>query len=394
MHNEAPSPKSVRKNTLIVLVGGVLFLLLIGWVAGNSKRIQIWYHTRQMNSGWKETHSKSEDVGGGLTSYVLGEGWKRYETSRDMLVELGTYRHVQYQFQALESGSRECRHLQSRLILQSTGTLEEAPSLYWESSEPSEGFATMKIWGTPVEVQKLLADLKEHDVADYKDRFRKPAVLAQAREFVEKWPTLGMWLPDSREIDFFRDNYDFTRDILKKEIRNTDPAIRRNALYVVGELEGAARELGPDLVELLAATPAAEPNLSAVRALTAIRFRSPDCQAQLARHWDAVADQPEIALVIAAAQYALSESHDEQQRAEAYIIQWLQPVPEGLDESKREAYFTTQLEAVMCVKVVRGFKSVEAPLERLLAQPAKMWMNTQIPDAMERVRRPVEEAAP
>jgi hypothetical protein len=390
---EIPEENAHRRRTVIVGFGVCLVLILAGWGAANSKRFFIWIQTRRMNSGWKEHYSQPEIKTGNLIGYEAGEAWERYERAREALCELGAYRRTQYQFQVLMSNSRERSHLTRRLILsEAPGSPAVAPSLYWELSDAPSGVGTMTIWGRPEEVEALLVDLKTHDVADYGERFRRPEVLAEAQDCVNKWPALGMWLPKNQEVDFFRKHYDVTREILSREIHNNDKEISRTALYVVRELMETARDLGPDLVEILASDPTGEPNLSVVRALTGVRYRSPQCQSELNRQWNAVVEKPDLALTLAAAQYAISESAEERQRAENYITQWLQPMPDELSASERTAYLDTQLDAVMCVKLVPGFKAVEAPLERLLKNPIKLWMTTQIPDALSRIRRPVVEA--
>lgn len=352
----------MRRGRLILGIGVCLVLVLAAGLAANWKRLCIWYHTRQMISGWQETYSQPEERGGGVVSYHLGDAWQRYEAARDALVELGAYRRAEYQFRFLKQNTPDGRHLLPRLMLEGIGTREIPASPDWVLSDSPDGLGTMTIWGPPDEVQSLLADLETHDVADYTDRFRRPAVLAQSRDYVQKWPTLGMWLPDGQEVKFFRDNYDLTRDLLRAEIHNADRKFRSNALYVVAELQGTARDLGPDLVEMLALNPPGEPDSSVIRALTTIRYRSPECQKELSRHWDAVGANIRTALTIAAGQYALSESADERERAVAFLLQRLEPVPEGLDETAREAYLDLQLDTIITINVVRGFREAEAPL--------------------------------
>lgn len=391
MTNPIPERKPIRRGRLIVGIGVGLALVLAVVVAANSKRLRVWYHTRQMHAGWKETFLQPGERVDGMVSYSLGYAWKRYEASRDALVELGAYRRAEYQFRVLKQGSPDGRHFLRRLMSQGTGSLEVLPSPDWSLSDPPNRLGMMTIWGPPNDVDSLLADLETHDVADYTDRFRRPAVLAQSRDYVQKWPTLGMWLPDDQEVRFFRDNYDLTREILKTEIHNADDKIRGKALYVVAELQGTARDLGPDLVEMLAHAPPGEPAHSVIRALTTIRYRSPECQKELSRHWDAAHSNVETALTIAAAQYALSASEEERERAVALILKRLEPVPEELGEAERKAYLDAQLDAIITINMVRGLKEAEAPLERLLKDSAALWTWTQIPYALKRIREPVDD---
>lgn len=392
MAGDIPESKPIRRAPLILGIGGGLVLILAWWVGANSKRLLVWYHKRQMISGWRETHSQPEVRMGNLIGVTLGEAWKRYEDSRDALVELGAYRLAHYQFQVLKEGTPDRKHLVRRLMSEGDGTREMPPAVNWEMSDSPSGLSTMRMWGPPEDVEALLVDLRTHDVADYTDRFRKPSVLADVQGSVQKWPTLGMWLPDEREVRLFREHYDLTRDVLKKEIRNPDEKFRGKVLYVVQELEGTARDLGPDLVEMLTIAPPGRPGRSVVRALTTIRYRSPECQRELSRHWDAAGASVDTLLSLAAAQAVLSESPEERRRGEAFLVRWLQPVPETLDAAERKAYLETQFTAIITVNAVRGLSVVEGPLERLLENPAASWMRTQIPNALGRIREPVEDA--
>lgn len=392
MTNPIPERKPIRRGRLILGIGAGLVLALAVGLAANSRRIRVWYHTRQMNSGWKETFSQPGETTGDLVGYSLGEPWTRYEAARDALVDLGEYRRAEYQFRFLKQGSPDGRHFFGRLMSQDPGSRETPPAPDWILSDSPNHLGTMTIWGPSDKVDSFVADLNTHDVADYTDRFRRPAVLARSRDYIEQWPTLGMWLPDHQEVRFFRNNYDLTREILRTAIHSADDKIRRNALYVVGQLEGTARDLGPDLVQMLALDPLEQPNTSVIRTLTAIRYRSPECQRELSRYWDAGASNPKTALTIAVAQYVISASEEERQRAVALILKRLEPVPEGLGEAEREAYLDAQLDAIITINGVRGLKEAEAPLERLLKDSAALWTWTQIPYALKQIRRPVEDS--
>lgn len=363
-------PHSAKRRNVMLAILGIALMVAGVWLYGAIPDIQRGYYRRMMNRGWEETYSQTPTVDSGFSGITLGEAWERYEYARNELVRLGELKFVNYQFRHLRTSTRELRHL-SRGMMEddNDATKYNPPSVYWTMTYNPDQLDLVRIWGEPDKVDSLMRELTARDVPDYFVRYLRPAVLKETDEKVAAWSNLGMWLPDQKDVEFFREHYDITRDALKRAL--DDPKIGRAACSVIQDLKLTATDLGPELLSLLQAEPEGAANSSLVRSLAAVQYRPPECLAELQRRWLSLQESPNEALFIAAAIWVLTENPEEKSSSLGYILKRLAPVSADLTPGERTAYLDTQWNAVVCLNAAPGCTAAIPSLEKLLEIPAK-----------------------
>src|ERR1700730_9692627 len=73
-------------------------------------------------------------------------------------------------------------------------------------------------------------------------------LLRSARTRAQKWPQLGMRLPED-DIPFFSDNFAVIEPVLREALGDSNEDVRKGAAYVIRRIGLSAVSLEPTLVE-------------------------------------------------------------------------------------------------------------------------------------------------
>lgn len=371
-------------GTLVCASAGCLFLL------SQQRSVQVWYHRNRMHSAWDKTFAKPKSVtSDGISGYTLGESFERYTAERQALINLGEMREINFKFKHLNNSTRNGGHfLRTIMSLRAFG---DAPEFYCLS--PSDPGANIEIqaWTHESKADEFQRWLSDRDVADYEEKFLRPDVIRRAEEAVSGWAKLGMWLPEDKQVEFFRSEFGLTRDILARELRNASPDIRKAAAYVIEELKADAIGVSPEIVACLREEKDTLVRIYLMNALVGIGDRSVNAIDAIRQRWAVPITPDEYSidekLTAASALWRLSEQETDRQVSHDFILTWLRPVPEKLTEELREHYLQRQLHAVHCVRNMPGFVEAVPALKKLLEAPAKDWMVKWVPEAVETANR-------
>ncbi|SFI46235.1 HEAT repeat domain-containing protein [Planctomicrobium piriforme] len=226
-----------------------------------------------------------------------------------------------------------------------------------------------------------------------------PAVLSRIDEIFKSWPNKGMWLPDEKEISFFRSNFDQSRGALAKALSNKEPKVRMRAAYVIDKIGPEAKSFGPDLIDHLQSEDDEVVRMYLVNALGSIEFRDPAALAVLRQRFDSLsaANVPprsdlsyaevDEKINTAAALYRLDLSP---QRLEYlnFVLQWLHPPSETLSPADRTGYWERRWVAVTSLERMRDAKDAIPLLEAMEHEPkAKMWVSVHVPRVLGVLRK-------
>ena len=371
-------------GTLVCASAGCLFLL------SQQRSVQVWYHRYRMHSAWDKTFAKPKSVtSDGISGYTLGESFERYEAERQALINLGEMREIRFKFEHLKNSTRNGGHfLRTLMSLRAFGV---APEFYCLSPSNPGTNIEIQAWTHQSRADELQRWLSDRDVVDYEETFLRPDVIRRAEEAVSGWAKLGMWLPEDKQVEFFRYEFDLTHGILVRELRNASPDIRKAAAYVIEGLNADAIELSPEIVKCLQEETDTLVRIYLMNALVGIGDRSVNAIDAIRQRWAAPITPDEYSidekLTAASALWRLSDQETDRQASQDFILTWLRPVPEKLTEEQRDYYLQRQLHAVHCVRNMPGFVEAVPALKKLLNGPAKDWMVKWVSEAIEAANR-------
>ena len=111
----------------------------------------------------------------------------------------------------------------------------------------------LTVWCYPADVAAWDDFIATHDVPDYRGHFipTRKEIALKAHGYMDKWTSMGMWLPDSKEVAFFADNFDDTGSILSEKLENSSSSVRQRAAYVIEKIGPRARPLKDSILRAL-----------------------------------------------------------------------------------------------------------------------------------------------
>ncbi len=74
---------------------------------------------------------------------------------------------------------------------------------------------------------------------------------AEANRLIQGWPKQGMYLPDAKEVLFFRTSLGATKEVLAKALGDPNSDVRQRAAYVIAELGPQGKPLSTETVAAL-----------------------------------------------------------------------------------------------------------------------------------------------
>lgn len=221
----------------------------------------------------------------------------------------------------------------------------------------------------------------------------------QAKEYVEGWSRMGMYLPEKGEIEFFCSNRSGTDDVLLGALSHSNPKVRMRAAHVIRGMGGEAWDLGTHVASQLNVEDDRLVRMYLYDALRGTAYSTDDVTGELRKRFDSLDGRniPPAAghgyapaderISVAKALYVLDDS---QRRSEylSYIMSWLRPPEEGMEEDMLAGYRKRRWCAVIALEHMHGANEAIVPLEKMLDEPdAKMWVSSHVPRVLKALRQ-------
>jgi HEAT repeat protein len=222
---------------------------------------------------------------------------------------------------------------------------------------------------------------------------------ATANEYIAGWDDMGMWLPNAKQIAFFRDNFEAAHASLRDALSHSDYSVRMRAAYVIGEIGDAAKSAGEDLLDRLTIEPNETIRMYVVDALNTIGYDTVMTVAALTKRFDAL-DAKNVPpsldhsyaevdekITIASALYTMVDAELKPQYY-TFVTQWLDPPDKDLAGDLLDGYWDRRWIAVNSLERMPGATDAIPKLESLQAEPdAKPWVDVHVPRVLAVLRK-------
>ncbi|MDB5340986.1 MAG: repeat-containing protein [Planctomycetaceae bacterium] len=222
----------------------------------------------------------------------------------------------------------------------------------------------------------------------------------RADQYISSWTSMGMWMPDGQQIQFFRSDFAQSKDKLQGALAAKDADVRQRAAYVIQKIGKDARTCGPELLERLKVEPVRLVRIYIIDALAAVRYDVPDAITELARRFESLSDENiprspvdyEYADVdekinIAAALYVLNKDANKERYLQ-FVTQWLKAPASNLSHEELRGYGERRWVAVISLEGMPGATSAVPLLEAMLEEKsAEPWVAIHVPRVLKALRQ-------
>jgi len=214
---------------------------------------------------------------------------------------------------------------------------------------------------------------------------------------------MGMWLPDAKQVELFRRNFDSARGSLHVALSNPDHSVRMRAAYVIGEIGASAKPAGQDLLARLKDEPDELVRIYIVQALSAIDYDTNPALSMLADRYAALDGEnvpPKVdhsyaevdeKITVASALYVLLKADAKAKREYFdFVTKWLDPPADDLSRNLLEGYWERRLVTVLALERMPDAVDAIPKLESLQAEPnSKPWIGAHVPRVLAVLRKNV-----
>jgi hypothetical protein len=156
-----------RQYLILVVVSVAVAGLGVLVVLSNA--IPIAYHTYRMKRVHKEIYAEPQTSLDGWTAYGSGDQWECYEYHRGQLVALGRIIKRQYELQNVLTGTAECDHLITEMLVGRCPTHIDLTAPDRSLSKPME----IIVWCDPEHETAWDEFVARHNIANYRDVFMR-----------------------------------------------------------------------------------------------------------------------------------------------------------------------------------------------------------------------------
>lgn len=222
-------------------------------------------------------------------------------------------------------------------------------------------------------------------------------------ECIATWGDMGMWLPDAKQVELFRRNFDSARGSLHVALSNPDHSVRMRAAYVIGEIGASAKPAGQDLLARLKDEPDELVRIYIVQALSAIDYDTNPALSMLADRYAALDGEnvpPKVdhsyaevdeKITVASALYVLLKADAKAKREYFdFVTKWLDPPADDLSRNLLEGYWERRLVTVLALERMPDAVDAIPKLESLQAEPnSKPWIGAHVPRVLAVLRKNV-----
>lgn len=208
----------------------------------------------------------------------------------------------------------------------------------------------------------------------------------QAQAYSKDWASMGMWLPDSKQLAFFANNIDVTKRVLIDKLGDPNDDVRQRAAYVIEQIGPVASATQTALVAALAKEKVPLVRIYLCNALRAVGGSNEEALAQLRSLYRASGDDKDTIdqrIYAAAALATLSKNQQEVKECTDFVCGWLKPPDKKLTPSELEKYSDIRWSAVNAVEHMAGAQQAIPLLEKMLADNEKpAWVDVHVPRAL------------
>ncbi|WP_152098657.1 hypothetical protein [Lacipirellula parvula] len=217
-------------------------------------------------------------------------------------------------------------------------------------------------------------------------------VARQSSEYIASWADMGMYLPDAKQVGFFREHFDELRPELVAALSAPESAVQQRAAYVIDEIGGSARACGPDLLRRLQENPERLIRMYLINALASVGYDDPNAIGELQRRYKTLSrenvprgmfaseyDDVDERINVAAALYRLVPVEDRDEYRE-FVTQWLEPPGDGLSSRELNGYTERRWHAVIVLEYMPGAYEAIEPLDKMRQEEdAPAWVEVHVP---------------
>ncbi|MDY0171063.1 MAG: HEAT repeat domain-containing protein [Thermoguttaceae bacterium] len=229
--------------------------------------------------------------------------------------------------------------------------------------------------------------------------FQRPTIRANTvGECIASWTDMGMWLPDSQQIEIVRAQFKSARGPLRDALSHSDDSVRMRAAYVIGQIGPQARPAGEDLLAQFVREPDRTVRMYIVNALNLIDYNDAATVDALANRYGALDGRnvapsvdhsyPEVdeKITIASALFTMAETRSKSEYYE-FVVKWLDPPNDATHGDLLEGYWERRWMAVNVLERMPGATDAIPKLQSLQAEAnAKPWVNVHVPRVLAALR--------
>jgi hypothetical protein len=224
-------------------------------------------------------------------------------------------------------------------------------------------------------------------------------VLQQADEYIASWSGMGMYLPDAKQVTFFRKHLSGVQPKLTSALFAEEPEVRQCAAFVIDKIGALACACGPELLRRLKQEPDRLPRIYLINAIGSVGYDDPEAVDELTRRYKALSpvnvprsrfavdyDEVDERIDVAAALYQLIAPKHREEYLE-FVTQWLHPPSEELSSRELAGYSERRWHAVIALEAMNGAEEAIPLLESMLEERnAPSWVNVHVPRVLKSLR--------
>lgn len=222
-----------------------------------------------------------------------------------------------------------------------------------------------------------------------------------AAECIATWGDMGMRLPDAKQVELFRKNFDNASEPLKGALSHPDESVRMRAAYVLGQLGTSAKPAGHYLLARLKGEPSELVRIYMVQALTEIGYDTDEALSVLADRYAALSGtnvplkentsyaEVDEKITVASALYVLVKTDAKARREYLdFVTKWLDLPPVDLSRALLEGYWERRLMAVLALERMPNAIEAIPKLQSLQAEPnRKAWVDVHVPRVLDALQK-------
>jgi hypothetical protein len=213
----------------------------------------------------------------------------------------------------------------------------------------------------------------------------------QAAEWIAEWDMTGCMLPDSHQLDFFRENRNQVEPLLKEALEHKKESVRLRAAFVIESCGPASESLAAMLLRRM---PLEKSRLVRIYICNAICVHGParpETADILLKCWDALdkkaivpdseddSSEASEAVFVAGALSACERNKSLRKKYVTFVLGWLEPPPADMPADKIEAYWDMRWDALAALRSMPRTDDAVPLLKNMLQEKnPKPWLKTQV----------------
>jgi HEAT repeat protein len=207
-----------------------------------------------------------------------------------------------------------------------------------------------------------------------------------------------MWLPDSKQIAFFRAELAQVRQPLTAALRSANPDVRQRAAYVVEQVGPDAQILGPEILERLQTEPERLVRMYLYQAMGAIGYDEARGIKLLDERFKSLREDNEPPTldgeyadvdekITVAATLCRIDNSDNRKAYLDFILLWLRPIDSESTNTEIAGTWERRWHVVQVLERMPNAREAKPLLEEILKDSNKpAWVSTRVPEVFGSLR--------